>query len=73
MVDTTKDARLGRIFMNRTMEIYPAFSEFYGTEETVERIVGFLRHTPRASKSASRSCICSDRLVDVRISHDSQC
>src|ERR1700748_1701484 len=44
MVDTSKDARLGRIFMNRTIRIYPAFSEFYGMEETIERIVGFFRH-----------------------------
>jgi serine protein kinase len=28
MVDTAKDARLGRIFMNRTIRVYPAFSEF---------------------------------------------
>jgi serine protein kinase len=44
MVDTSRDARLGRIFMNRTMRLYPSFSEFYGMEETIERIVGFLRH-----------------------------
>src|ERR1019366_2044359 len=44
MVDTSKDARLGRIFMNRTIRMYPAFSEVYGMEETIERIVGFLRH-----------------------------
>ena len=44
MLDTSKDAKLGRIFMNRTMRVYPAFSEFYGMEETIERIVGFLRH-----------------------------
>ena len=44
MVDTSKDARLGRIFVNRTIRLYPAFSEFYGMEETIERIVGFLRH-----------------------------
>jgi serine protein kinase len=44
MIDTAKDARLGRIFLNRTMRIYPAFSKFYGMEETVERIVGFFRH-----------------------------
>jgi serine protein kinase len=44
MVDTSKDARMGRIFMNRTIRMYPAFSEFYGMEETIERIVGFLRH-----------------------------
>ncbi|HEY4045152.1 MAG TPA: PrkA family serine protein kinase [Rhodopila sp.] len=44
MVDTSKDPRLGRIFMNRTIRVYPAFNEFYGMEETIERIVGFLRH-----------------------------
>ena len=43
-VDTSKDARLGRIFMNRTIRVYPAFSEFYGMEETIERIVSFFRH-----------------------------
>jgi serine protein kinase len=44
LVDTSKDPRLGRIFMNRTIRAYPAFSEFYGMEETVERIVSFFRH-----------------------------
>ncbi len=44
VVDTAKDPRLGRIFLNRTIRVYPAFSEFYGMEETIERIVGFFRH-----------------------------
>jgi len=44
LVDTSKDARLGRIFMNRTIRVYPAFSEFYGMEETIEMIVSFFRH-----------------------------
>jgi serine protein kinase len=44
VIDTAKDPRLGRIFMNRTIRSYPAFSEFYGMEETVERIVSFFRH-----------------------------
>ncbi|MGH7213048.1 MAG: PrkA family serine protein kinase, partial [Acetobacteraceae bacterium] len=44
MIDSSKDARLGRIFMNRTIRVYPTFSEFYGMEETIERIVGFFRH-----------------------------
>ena len=44
VIDTAKDQRLGRIFMNRTIRIYPAFTEFYGMEETIERIVAFLRH-----------------------------
>src|SRR5436309_4985001 len=44
MIDTAKDPRLGRIFLNRTMRTYPAFAGFYGMEETIERIVGFFRH-----------------------------
>lgn len=44
LVDTARNARLGRIFMNRTIRVYPAFSEFYGMEETIERIVSFFRH-----------------------------
>src|SRR6266511_4412607 len=44
MIDTAKDSRLGRIFLNRTMRAYPAFAGFYGMEETIERIVGFFRH-----------------------------
>ena len=30
--------------MNRTIRTYPAFPEFYGMEETIERIVSFFRH-----------------------------
>jgi serine protein kinase len=44
IVDSSKDSRLGRIFMNRTIKVYPAFSDFFGMEETIERIVGFFRH-----------------------------
>src|ERR671926_1387698 len=44
MIDTAKDPRLGRIFLNRTVRLYPAFVGFYGMEDTIERIVGFFRH-----------------------------
>jgi serine protein kinase len=44
IIDTAKDPRLGRIFMNRTIRTYPAFAGFYGMEETIERIVSFFRH-----------------------------
>jgi len=44
VIDTSKDARFSRIFQNRTIKIYPYFSDFYGMEDTIERIVGFLRH-----------------------------
>src|SRR5260370_707161 len=31
--------------MNRTIKIYPAFADdFFGMEDTIERIVGFFRH-----------------------------
>lgn len=43
MVDTSKDLRLSRIFANRVIRVYPAFKDFYGMEEAVERIVGFFR------------------------------
>ncbi len=43
-LDTSNDPRLGRIFMNRTIKTYKAFDQFYGLEETIERIVGFFRH-----------------------------
>jgi serine protein kinase len=44
IVDTARDPRLGRIFLNRTLRIYPAFSSFHGMEDTIERIVAFFRH-----------------------------
>ena len=43
-VDTAKDPRLSRIFMNRTFKSYAPFSQFFGLEETIERIVGYFRH-----------------------------
>ncbi|MBF0324988.1 MAG: PrkA family serine protein kinase [Alphaproteobacteria bacterium] len=44
IIDTAKDARRSRVFMNRTIKVYPAFAEFFGMEETIERIVGYFRH-----------------------------
>ena len=44
LIDTSTDPRLGRIFLNRTIKRYPAFKEFYGMEQTIERIVGYFRY-----------------------------
>ncbi|MEP0153361.1 PrkA family serine protein kinase [Pseudophaeobacter sp.] len=44
LVDTSKYARLGPIFQNRTIKQYSAFKDFYGMEDTIERIVGYFRH-----------------------------
>ncbi|HKT75144.1 MAG TPA: PrkA family serine protein kinase [Sphingobium sp.] len=44
IIDTSRDSRLGRIFMNRTIRRYKSFANFYGMEGTIEHIVSFLRH-----------------------------
>ncbi|MDZ5453295.1 PrkA family serine protein kinase [Labrys sp. ZIDIC5] len=44
LLDTSKDERLGRIFANRTVKTYPAFADFYGMEDTIERLVGYFRY-----------------------------
>ncbi|MEM4260714.1 MAG: PrkA family serine protein kinase, partial [Candidatus Woesearchaeota archaeon] len=44
VIDTVNDPRLSRIFMNKKLKIYPAFSDFYGMEDTIERIVSYFTH-----------------------------
>jgi len=44
LVDTAQDPRLGRLFFNRTIKMYPAFEGFFGMEDTIERIVGYFKH-----------------------------
>ena len=44
MIDTKLDDRLSRIYSNRIIKRYPAFSDFYGMEDTIEQIVSFFRH-----------------------------
>ena len=44
VIDTSCDPRMGRIFMNRSIKRYPTFSDFFGMEETIERIVGYFKH-----------------------------
>jgi len=43
-VDTQKDPKLGRIFQNRTIKLYPAFKDFYGMEDVIEKVVGYFKH-----------------------------
>jgi serine protein kinase len=44
LFDTSQDERLGRIFANRTIKIYPSFADFFGMEDTIERIAGYFRY-----------------------------
>jgi serine protein kinase len=43
-IDTRNDPILSRIFSNKVIHQYPLFKEFYGMEEPIEQIVGFLKH-----------------------------
>lgn len=45
IVDTSKNPRLSRIFLNRSIKVYPAFADFFGMEDTIERIVGYFTHS----------------------------
>lgn len=44
MVDTRHDPVLSRIFSNKIIPRYTVFDDFYGMEEPIEQIVGFLKH-----------------------------
>jgi len=44
LTDTHDDPRLSRIFQNKVIKRYPAFSEFYGMEEAIEHLVSYLKH-----------------------------
>ncbi|AXT47404.1 MULTISPECIES: PrkA family serine protein kinase [Chromobacterium] len=44
LVDTRHDSRLSRIFSNKVIKVYPAFRDFYGTEEVIEQVVSYFRH-----------------------------
>ncbi|KGK00804.1 PrkA family serine protein kinase [Thalassotalea sp. ND16A] len=43
-IDTSQDTVLSRIFSNRVIQRYPAFSDFYGMEDAIEQIVAYLTH-----------------------------
>ena len=44
LVDTRHNPILSRLFSNRIMQRYTVFDEFYGMEEPIQQIVGFLKH-----------------------------
>lgn len=43
-VDTSRDPVLSRIHGNRILTCYPAFKEFYGMEDSIEKIANYLKH-----------------------------
>ncbi|MFZ1343832.1 PrkA family serine protein kinase [Thiothrix eikelboomii] len=54
LVDTSRDSRMSRIFSNKVIRRYPAFSEFYGMEDAIEQIVSFLRHSAQGLEESKQ-------------------
>ncbi len=54
LVDTSRDPRLSRIFSNKVIRRYPAFSEFYGMEDSIEQMVSFLRHAAQGLEESKQ-------------------
>lgn len=54
LVNTSSDSKLSRIFGNRTIKIYKTFSEFYGMEDTIGRIVSFLTHASQGLEESKQ-------------------
>ena len=44
VVDTSKDPRLGRVYLNRTIKVYPTMAGFFGMEDTIQRVVSYFQH-----------------------------
>lgn len=44
LIDTSSDARLSRIHSNRKIRVYDAFSDFYGAEKAIEKLVAYFRN-----------------------------
>ncbi len=54
LVDTSRDPRSSRIFANKIIRRYPAFSEFYGMEDAIEQIVSFFRHAAQGLEESKQ-------------------
>ena len=54
VVDTSGDPRLSRIFSNKKVRVYEAFKDFYGAEESVERMVAYFRHAAQGLEESKQ-------------------
>jgi serine protein kinase len=44
IIETSADLRLGRVFLNRTIKVYPTMVGFFGMEDTIQRVVSYFQH-----------------------------
>jgi len=54
MIDTRHDPILSRIFSNKIISHYSVFNEFFGMEEPIQQIVGFLKHAAQGLEESKQ-------------------
>ena len=54
LIDTSLDSRMSRLFSNKIIKRYPAFSDFYGMEDTIEQIVSFFKHAAQGLEESKQ-------------------
>jgi serine protein kinase len=54
LVDTRHDPILSRLFSNKIISRYPVFNDFYGMEEPIQQIVGFLKHAAQGLEESKQ-------------------
>lgn len=54
LIDTRHDPVLSRIFSNKIISRYDVFNDFYGLEEPIQQIVGFLKHAAQGLEEAKQ-------------------
>lgn len=54
MIDTRHDPVLSRIFSNKVIPYYPVFRDFFGMEEPITQIVGFLKHAAQGLEESKQ-------------------
>ncbi|MBM6549681.1 PrkA family serine protein kinase [Marinomonas ostreistagni] len=54
IIDTSKDTRSSRIFSNKLIKRYPTFEHFYGMEDSIEKIVSFLKHAAQGLEESKQ-------------------
>jgi len=54
MKDTRNDSVLSRIFSNKIIPYYEVFHDFFGMEEPIQQIVGFLKHAAQGLEESKQ-------------------
>ncbi|MEM9103977.1 MAG: PrkA family serine protein kinase [Pseudomonadota bacterium] len=54
IIDTSQNPTMSRIFSNKLIARYPAFSEFYGMEDSIEQIVSYFKHAAQGLEESKQ-------------------